>query len=120
MTARTVWEYLREEEEGRKEVKKEKKRGGSSLARRRRRGDESVKERGVLANVDPKSVGRPPTEGLDAVVGPPAGSEKRGATGAKGVATEGKGQRMEPGEVPSAGRDRTSRVEPQKGLKRAR
>ena len=75
-----------------------------------------MKECRVLPNVDAEGVRRPATEGLDAVVRPPARGEEGGAAGAQGVATEGVRENgMEPGEVPRAGGDGTAGVKPKEG-----
>jgi hypothetical protein len=77
-----------------------------------------VKECGAFANINAKGIGRPPPKGLDAVIGPPAGSEESGTAGAEGVATEGKGEEgVKPGEVPGTGGDSAAGVEPKKRAK---
>jgi hypothetical protein len=65
------------EEDGRLVVTGEK-REGPSRRRSDDRGKDGVEQRGVLAYIDPKSVGRPPAKRLNAVVRPTAGSKKGG------------------------------------------
>jgi hypothetical protein len=89
---------------------------GTGPSRGRWRG-ESVKQRGVLTNVDAKGVRGPTSKRLYAVVRPPAGGEKRGTTGAERVPTKsGRKKAMKACEEPRPSGNGTERVKPEVGV----